>query len=80
MYKSDHYDQTRRRFLQWLRGYLKRTHFGSPRIWIAVWRAELPYRNPRLHAVVQNAFVRKLYRGLARGLRVFRQGAGAGRS
>jgi hypothetical protein len=75
MYKPSHYDQTRRQFLQWLRGYLKRTHVRSPRIWMALWRAELPYHNPRLHAFVQNAFVRKLYHGLGRRLRVFRQGA-----
>jgi hypothetical protein len=75
MYKPSHYDQTRRRFLQWLRGYLKRTHVRSPRIWMALWRAELPYRNPRLNAFVQNAFVRKLYYGLGRRLRLFRQGA-----
>ena len=80
MYKSEHYDQTRRQFLQWLRGYLKRTHVGSPRIWMALWRAELPYRNPRLHAFVQNAFVRKLYHGLGRGVRNFRRGAAAGPS
>jgi hypothetical protein len=80
MYKPGHYDQTRRRFLQWLSGYLKETRVRSPRIWMALWRAELPYRNPRLHAVVQNSFVRKLYHGLGRGLRVFRQGAAAGRS
>jgi glycosyltransferase involved in cell wall biosynthesis len=80
MYKSDHYDQTRQRFLQWLRGYLKSTHAGSPRIWMALWRAELPYRNPNLHAFVQNAFVRKLYYCVGRGLRAFRQGAAAGPS
>jgi glycosyltransferase involved in cell wall biosynthesis len=80
MFKSDHYHQTRRRFLQWLRGYLKRTHLGSPRIWMALWRAELPYRNPRLHAFVRNSFVRKVYYGLGRCLRAFRQGAATGPS
>ncbi len=74
IYKPGHYDQTRRRFLQWLGGYLKRTHVRSPRIWVALWWAELPYRNPTLYTFVQNAFVRKLYRGLGRGLRVLRQG------
>jgi glycosyltransferase involved in cell wall biosynthesis len=78
MYKSDHYDQTRGQFLQWLRGYLKTTDVGSPRIWIALWRAELAYRNPKLHALVQSAFVRKLYRGLRRGVWSFRRGAPAG--
>ena len=78
MYKSDHYDQTRRQFLQWLRGYLKTTRVGSLRIWIALWRAELAYRNPRLHALVQSAFVRKLYRGLVRGVWSSRRGAAAG--
>jgi len=80
MYKSDHYDETRRRFLQWLRGYLKRARVGSPRVWMAVWRAEMPYRNPKLHAFAQNAFVRKLYHRLARSVRVFGQGVAAGRS
>ena len=78
MYKSDHYDHTRQRFLQWLRGYLKTMRVGSPRIWMALWRAELAYRNPRLHAVIQSAFVRKLYHGLGRGVRNLRRGAAAG--
>ena len=77
MFKSEHYDQTRRQFLQWLRSYLKRKHVGSTRIWMALWRAELPYRNPRLHAFVQKAFVRKLYHSLGRGVRNFRRGAAA---
>jgi glycosyltransferase involved in cell wall biosynthesis len=80
MYKPDHYDQTRRRFLQWLRGYLKTTRVGSPRIWMALWRAELPYSNPRLHAFSQNGFVRKLYHSVRRGVRNFRRGAAAGPS
>jgi hypothetical protein len=47
---------------------------------MAVWRAELPYRNPRLYAFVQNAFVRKLYYRLGRGLRVLKQGTAGGPS
>jgi glycosyltransferase involved in cell wall biosynthesis len=78
MYKSDHYDDTRQQFLQWLRGHLRATRVGSPRIWIALWRAELAYRNPRLHAVIQGAFVRKLYHGLGRGVWSFRRGTAAG--
>jgi glycosyltransferase involved in cell wall biosynthesis len=80
MFKSEHYDQTRRQFLQWLRGYLKRKHAGSTRIRMALWRAELPYRNPRLHAFAQRAFVRKLYHSLGRGVRNFTRGAAAGSS
>jgi glycosyltransferase involved in cell wall biosynthesis len=79
-YKSDHYDQTRQRFLQWLRGYLKTTHVRNLEIWMALWWAELPYRNPRLHAFVQNPFVRKLYHGLWRAVRSFRRGVAAGHS
>jgi glycosyltransferase involved in cell wall biosynthesis len=80
MFKSEHYDQTRRQFLQWLRSYLKRKHVGSARIWMALWQAELPYRNPRLHTFVQKAFVRKLYHSLGGGVRNFRRGAAAGPS
>jgi glycosyltransferase involved in cell wall biosynthesis len=85
MYKSDHYDQTRQRFLQWLRAYLKVTHPRSPRIWMALWRAELPYRNPTLdalvqRALVQKAFVRRLYHGLGRRVRKLRRAASAGTS
>jgi glycosyltransferase involved in cell wall biosynthesis len=80
MFKSEHYDQTRRQFLQWLRSYLKTKHVGSARIWMALWQAELPYRNPRLHTFVQKAFVRKLYHSLGGGVRNFRRGAAAGPS
>jgi hypothetical protein len=68
VYGSGHYDQTRRHFLQWLRGYLKRTRVVSPRVWLALWRAELPYRSPRLQT-----FGRRLYRPLRRALRVLKQ-------
>ena len=70
VHKSGHYDRTRRHFLRWLRRYLKRTRVVSPRVWLALWRAELPYRSPRLHT-----FGRGLYRPLRRTLRVLKQSA-----
>ena len=85
VYKTGHYGETRRQFLQWLRGHLKTTRVRNPRVWMALWWAELPYRNPRLDAfvqsaLVQNVFARKLYRRLGRSLRSFRPGAAAGPS
>ena len=70
VHKSGHYDRTRRHFLRWLRRYLKRTRVVSPRVWLALWRAELPYRSPRLHT-----FGRGLYRPLRRALRALKQSA-----